>query len=107
MARWVWWAVARIRTLGVTGRVRFTHKPLEELYRLDLGLDESDAADVLALLAPSEVAGRVRSSRTGEWMYVLGPGVGAIPLYVKVILRDECVVISFHAREGDDEEDLA
>ena len=40
-------------------------------------------------------------------MYVLEPKVGAVPLYVKVILRSECVVISFHAREGDDEEDLA
>ncbi len=107
MERWVWWAAARIRALGAARRVRFTHKALEELYRLDLGLDESDAADILASLSPSEVVGRMRSSRGGEWMYVLEPGVGAIPLYVKVILRDECVVISFHAREGDDEEDFA
>lgn len=33
-------------------------------------------------------------------MYVFKPTLGAVLVYVKVILRDDCVVVSFHADEG-------
>jgi hypothetical protein len=68
-------------------------------------LDESDAGEVLASLSPTESAGRARSTHSGEWMYVFKPQVSAVPLYLKVILRDQCGVISFHAQDESDEED--
>jgi hypothetical protein len=40
---------------------------------------------------------------TGEWAYVL-PGT---VLYVKLILRNDCVVVSFHEDEGEDHEEDA
>jgi hypothetical protein len=38
-------------------------------------------------------------------MYVLNPSVGQTDLYVKVVLRGECVVISFHEQEDNDEDE--
>ena len=107
MESWVWWVVTRIRVLAAAGHVRFTRKALVELHGLGLGLDESDAGEVLASLSPTESAGRIRSAHSGEWMYVFKPQVSAVPLYLKVILRDECVLISFHAQDESDEEDVS
>jgi hypothetical protein len=103
--RWLPAVVARIRELAAQRRVRFTMKALRELTALDLGLDEEDACDVLANLATSDFIGRLRSKKTGEWMYVFKPGVGEVVVYVKVILRNDCVVISFHEPEGQNHED--
>jgi hypothetical protein len=55
---------------------------------------------VLASLTVEDCAGRKRSATTGEWMYVFKPNVAGSVLYVKVILRINCVLISFH--EDDD-----
>ncbi len=49
--------------------------------------------------------GRLRSSSTGEWMYVFKPNAGAGVTYVKVILRNECIVVSFHEDEGGRDEE--
>ena len=69
-------------------------------------LDEEDACDVLANLTTSDFVERAGSKKTGEWMYVFKPTVGEVILYVKVILRSDCVVISFHEEEDQsDEED--
>ena len=80
-------------------------KALQELARLDMGLDEEDACDVLANLAPSDLVERFVSKKTGEWMYVFKPSVGGIVVYVKVVLRSDCVVISFHDEGDYDDED--
>jgi hypothetical protein len=40
-------------------------------------------------------SGRKRSATTGEWMYVFEPDVATSVLYVKVILRINCVLIHF------------
>jgi hypothetical protein len=85
--------------------VRFTLKAFQELARLGMGLDEEDACDVLANLTPSDLVGRVGSVRTGEWMYVFKPSVGETVVYVKVVLRADCVVISFHEEEDQSDED--
>lgn len=37
-------------------------------------------------------------------MYVFKPSVGGIVVYVKVVLRINCVVISFHGEEDDSDE---
>lgn len=80
-------------------------KAFRELAALGMGLDEEDASDVLANLVASEFAERLRSKKTGEWMYVFKPDVGGILVYLKVILRTECIVISFHEEQGQSHED--
>ena len=97
--------MAKIRELAAQRTVRFTLKALRELAALDMGLDQEDGCDVLANLATSDFVERVGSKKTGEWMYVFRPTVGGVVLYVKVILRSECVVISFHEEEDQSDED--
>ena len=102
------WATAvlrRVRRLATERKVRFTLKAFQELARLGMGLDEEDACDVLAKLNPSDLVGRLVSERTGEWMYVFRPVVGGIVVYVKIVLRADCVVISFHEEEETDEDE--
>jgi hypothetical protein len=70
-----------------------------------MGLDEDDACDVLANLRPKDVVRRLVSTKTGEWMYVFNPSVSGRDLYVKVVLRGDCVVISFHEQEDSDEDE--
>jgi hypothetical protein len=54
------------------------------------------------------LGGEAGVASTGEWMYLFKPLLAETALYVKVILRNECVVISFHEdEEGDHEEDDA
>lgn len=98
--------LARIQALASQGRVRFTMKALRELAALDLGLDEENACHVLANLAASEFVERLVSNKTAEWMYVFRPRVGGVVVYVKLVLRSDCVVISFHEEEerGDEDE---
>jgi hypothetical protein len=103
--RWLPAVLARIRELAAQRKVRFTLKALRELATLDMGLDQEDACDVLANLATSDCVERLGSKKTGEWMYVFKPTVGEVILYVKVILRSNCVVISFHEEEDQNDED--
>lgn len=75
-------------------------KARRELAALELDLDEQDACDVLANLRAEDSAGRFESVATGEWMYLFKPSLAGTVLYVKVILRDDCILISFHEDEG-------
>ena len=97
--------LARIRTLAGQGRVLLTYKALRELAGLGLGLDEGDACDILAGLTSDDFAGRPVSERTGERMYVFKPMVAGTTLYLKLVLRSDCVVISLHEDEVDDDDD--
>lgn len=103
--RWLPAVLAKIRELAAQGNVRFTVKALRELAALGMGLDHEDACDALARLATSDFVERVVSRETGEWMYVFKPSVGELILYVKVIVRSDCVVISFHEEEEQGDED--
>ena len=82
-------------------------KARRELASLQFGLDEQDACDVLANLAAEDSAGRLISPATSEWAYVFKPLLAGTVLYVKLILRTNCVVISFHEDEGEDHEEDA
>jgi len=59
-------------------------------------------------LATDDSAGRLGSTARGEWMYLFKPRLAGMVLYVKLIVRNDCVVISFHEDEGDlhEEEDI-
>lgn len=106
MEHWLPRVLARIHHLARMGRIRFTYKALRELAGLGLGLDESDACEILSALTTRDWACRLRSEHTGEWMYVFKPRISVAVLYVKLIVRGECVVISFHeeVNERDEEE---
>lgn len=95
--RWLTIALRRIKDLAIARQVAFTLKALRKL--AELGLDEEDACDVLAGLTAEDCTGRKRSATTGEWMYVFKPDAAGTVLYVKLILRSDRVLISFHEDE--------
>jgi hypothetical protein len=70
-----------------------------------MGLNEDDACDVLANLTRRDLVARLVSDKTGEWMYVFKPSVAGFVVYVKVVVRADCVVISFHEEEESDEDE--
>lgn len=100
--RWLSAVLDRVRDLGARRKVHFTLKAVRELAALDLGLDEDDACDVLATLTADEFDQHVRSKKTREWMYVFKPRVSHALVYLKVILRVDCIVVSFHEEEGNE-----
>ena len=93
----------RVRALAAEENVRFTLKAVRELAAL--GLDVTDACESLEGLRAADFVKRLVSEATGEWMYVFKPKVGGILVYVKLILRRGCVVVSFHEDEGGDDEE--
>lgn len=80
-------------------------KAARELAALGAGLDMQDACDVLAALAADDFARRFKSEHTSEWMYVFKLVVAGTLVYLKLVLRAECVVVSFHEDEGEADED--
>jgi hypothetical protein len=64
-----------------------------------------DGGSAEGALHDEDTPGRLVSKKTGEWMYVFKPSVGAVVVYVKVVLRSDCVVISFHEEEDHSDED--
>jgi len=106
MSRWLFKVLKRVRSLAAAHNVQFTLKALRELAGLESGLDQEDACVVQAELSAKDSAGRVASATTGEWMYLFKPQVSGTILYIKLILRNNCVVVSFHEDEDEvDEED--
>ena len=103
--RWLAAVLASIRELAAQRRVYFTLKALGELAALGMGLDEEDAREVLAQLVAEEFVERLRSKRTGEWMYIFKAEVGGVLIYIKIILRADCVIVSFHEEEDESHED--
>lgn len=104
MSRWLPKALARIHALAAAGAIRFTNKSRVE--GALLGLSREDVREVLAALTPGDFARRTASRVRPEWLYVFMPSAGGELFYVKLALRDACVVISFHEDEGarDDED---
>lgn len=106
MPRWLPRLLRRIHELAGRGQVRLTLKAARELAALGgAGLDVQDACDVLVALAADDFAQRFESEHTGEWMYVFKPSVAGTVVYLKLVLRAECVVVSFHEDEGEGDEE--
>lgn len=101
MPRWLLKVLNRIRELTAERRIHFTLKARRELAALEFSLDQEDACDILARWTAEDSAGRVESVATGEWMYLFKPFLVGTVLYVKVILRTECIVVSFHEDRGE------
>jgi hypothetical protein len=104
MPPWLPKVLSRVRALAAGCRVRFTLKALRELAALELGLDPTDACDVLMCLVPGDSAGRIVSKSTGEWLYVFEPRIADSRVHVKLLIRADCWVVSFHEDEGGHEE---
>lgn len=102
--QWLPYVLKRVHALASTGRVLFTLKALRELALLDIGLDEQDAREVLRRLRAVDSGGRLRSEHTGEWLYVFLLRVAGEVLYVKLLVRADCVIVSFHEQADDDQE---
>lgn len=96
MERWLGKVVRRIHFLAKAGHVVFTAKADHELDDLKLGIDLDDAVDVIQELTSEDFDHRIRSTKRRDWMYVFKPEVFDRTLYVKLVLREACVVVSFH-----------
>jgi len=103
--RWLPRLVRQIHDLAGRGQVRFTLKALRELAALGAGLDVQDACDVLVALTVDDFAKRLESELTGEWMYIFKPAVAGTVVYLKLVVRTACVVVSFHEDEGEADEE--
>lgn len=99
MPNWLPNILHRLQDLASRGRVRFTAKALEEIEELSSELSIEDFYFVLANLHQADFVERFMSEKTAEWMYVFKPLVEDELIYVKVILRTDCVLISFHEDE--------
>jgi hypothetical protein len=104
---WLPRLLRRVRELAGRGQVRFTFKAARELAALGAGLDGRDACDALAALSADDFAKRFESEYTGERMYVFKPLVAGTVIYLKLVLRAECLVVSFHEDEGESDEELS
>jgi hypothetical protein len=94
--RWLPRVLTRIHALATDRRISFTLKARRELAELGDGLDDEDACELLAALTSQDSAGRLKSRTTGEWLYIFEPSLDDKMLYLKIILRGECIVVSFH-----------
>ena len=99
-ARGIAGALKRIHDLTFLGRVQFTHKAWREL--AELRLARIDACEVISSFESEHLVGRVTSEHTDEWLYVFRSEIAGLPIYVKMVLRDDCVVISFHEESARD-----
>lgn len=100
MPRWLPRMLAGVHERASTGKVRLTAKAHREVAALGAGLDPEDVREVLLGLTASDSAGRHVSRKTSEWMYVFRLQLGGECVYLKLVLRGECVVVSFHENEG-------
>ena len=103
MPRWLPKVLKRILELVAADQLRLTRKALREASTL--GLAYEDVREVLGYLTAEDAAGRLASRTTGEWMYVFKPDVAGQIIYVKVVLRNNCLVVSFHEDEGANHEE--
>ncbi|HTX55083.1 MAG TPA: type II toxin-antitoxin system MqsR family toxin [Candidatus Baltobacteraceae bacterium] len=92
----------RIHELTLNRQLRFTLKALREVAELGLRLDTTAVCDILARLTPADSAGRLHSTVRDEWLYIFKPHVASTILYVKVVLRTNCLIVSFHENEDAD-----
>jgi len=63
---------------------------------LDEPITETEALEILRTLTADNYAQRIKSHVSGEPMHVFKIMQGQLRLYIKFIVRDFCVIISFH-----------
>ena len=85
-----------IRELAAADAVRITMKARNEMAILRPPATFGDVIDVLQDLAVQDWSTTLRSAVTGEPMHVFKPMTRFGLLYLKVVIRLDCVVVSFH-----------
>ena len=103
MTRWLPRVLGQIHELAARRHIRFTLKAARELAEIGIGLDQEDAAEVIEHLKSTDFAARLVSEYTGEWMYVFKPQIAEVVVYLKLVVRGDCIVVSFHSDEEEDE----
>ena len=101
MPHWLGEVLSAIRAHTRAGSVRFTYKALLALAELEPAPTPDDVVHILAGLQPAAFRMRVRSVRTGRWLYVFRAEWCGERIYLKLQLRPECVLVSFHQEESD------
>lgn len=76
--------------------MRLTLKALEEMAALAPPADVDDVVEVLSAIVPADWVSRLVSNVTGEAMHVFTPMTPFGLLYVKILIREDCIVVSFH-----------
>ncbi len=89
-------ALRRIKALATQRAIRITLKALDEIAVLEPPADIDDVVETLEHLVIGDWAGRLISHATGEPMYVFKPSTIFGIVYVKVVIRTDCIVVSFH-----------
>ena len=102
MPGWLPRILRRIHEFAKQRRVRITLKAQRE--SAALGLDPTDVCDILGQLTRNDSAGRFRSTSTNEWLYIFKPRITGMVLYVKLVLRSDCLIVSCHEDEGIDDD---
>ncbi len=67
-----------------------------------MGLDETDVIRILQGLTLSDFKEKKKSKITKEWLYVFVFSIESCPIYMKLILRTHCLILSFHEDEPDE-----
>jgi hypothetical protein len=71
-------------------------KAQEEMASLEPSADIDDVVEILSGLEAEDWESRICSLITGEALHVFKPTTAFGLLYVKVIIRNDCIVVSFH-----------
>lgn len=103
MPRWLGEVLKAVHRNARQGSVRVTYKALQEMAALEPSIAPEEARQLIEGLDRASFRHRLRSIRSGEWLYVFRATWCAEPVYIKLLLRTDCTIISFHPEASDDE----
>ena len=103
MPRWLGEVLKAVHRNARRGSVRVTYKALQEMAALEPSIAPDEALQLLEELDRASFRHRLRSIRSGEWLYVFRAPWCAELLYIKLLLRADCTIVSFHPEASDDE----
>ena len=103
MPRWLGEVLKAVHRNARRGSVRVTYKALHEMAALEPSISPDEARQVLQGLDRASFRHRLRSIRSAEWLYVFRATWCGEAVYIKILLRAECTIISFHPEASDDE----
>jgi hypothetical protein len=93
---WLDEVLEEIHAHARAGRVQLTDKAHHERRQLGLELGVPEVVEILLALEPRDFRQRLPSEIPAEWLYVFKPTFWRVIIYIKLALRERCVVISFH-----------
>lgn len=103
MPRWLGEVLKAVHRNVRRGTVQVTLKALQEMAALEPSISPAEACQLLEGLDRASFRRRLRSIRSGEWLYVFRTAWCAERVYIKLLLRSGCTIVSFHPEASDDE----